>query len=262
QVFIEAYPEPRRQLNYRRLGLCEFDPGAFVRCDGGLHLVSDPIRRPGDVIAALESPVGEVIDKIKVGMLRVRAVFESEERIFKSPEVPTLDFLRKNLGLGSSMVERFFTPFYQGIFLSPLEEQSSRMFRYVFKMFAIGAASLPDRGIGAVPNQIAMDLPEGGYLVGRKASASLAASNQVDPLSASVAGSGVLDKGRGRAGDSRVTMILKDGREVTSQAVVVATEAPAAVALLGESVLEGGGRPSSGRSSTCLYFGFDGPPPV
>lgn len=51
--------------------------------------------------------------------------------------------------------------FSQGIFLSPLEEQSSRMFEFVFKMFSVGAASLPEGGMGQVPLQIAADLPEG-----------------------------------------------------------------------------------------------------
>ena len=47
KVFIEAYPEPMRQLNYKKLNLQRFDPGAVVRYDEGFHLVSDPIRKPG-----------------------------------------------------------------------------------------------------------------------------------------------------------------------------------------------------------------------
>lgn len=49
----------------------------------------------------------------------------------------------------------------QGIFLSPLEEQSSLLFNFVFKMFSVGSASLPAGGMGEVPEQIAADLPEG-----------------------------------------------------------------------------------------------------
>jgi hypothetical protein len=58
QVFIEAYPEARKQLDYKALNLKQFWPGALVRCDGGLHLVSDPLRRPQDIIKVLQSPVG------------------------------------------------------------------------------------------------------------------------------------------------------------------------------------------------------------
>ena len=58
QVFIEAYPEARKQLDFKALNLKQFWPGALVRCDGGLHLVSDPFRRPQDIIKSLQSPVG------------------------------------------------------------------------------------------------------------------------------------------------------------------------------------------------------------
>lgn len=60
----------------------------------------------------------------------------------------------------------------------------------------------------------------------------------------------------------RVKLILESGEEVLTHAAVVATEAPAAAALLGGKVLEGGARPSAGRASTCLYFALDGPAPV
>lgn len=63
-------------------------------------------------------------------------------------------------------------------------------------------------------------------------------------------------------GCPRVRLQLADGGEVLAYAAVIATEAPAAVRLLGDGVLEGGARPSKGRSSTCLYFAIDGPAPV
>lgn len=63
-------------------------------------------------------------------------------------------------------------------------------------------------------------------------------------------------------GSPRVRLQLEDGTEMLAFAAVVATEAPAAAGLLGEGVLDGGARPSRGRSSTCLYFAIDGPAPV
>jgi hypothetical protein len=35
-------------------------------------------------------------------------------------------YLRDAQGFGEGMIGRFFRPFYQGIFLAPLSEQSSR----------------------------------------------------------------------------------------------------------------------------------------
>jgi hypothetical protein len=37
-----------------------------VRFDKKLWLVSDPLRRPGDLLDTLLSPVGSLLDKIKV----------------------------------------------------------------------------------------------------------------------------------------------------------------------------------------------------
>jgi len=64
---------------------------------------------------------------------------------FVRDECTTAEYLRKE-GFTSSMIDRFFSPFYQGIFLAPLEEQSSRMFEYVFRMFLSAPASLPSKG--------------------------------------------------------------------------------------------------------------------
>lgn len=49
----------------------------------------------------------------------------------------------------------------QGIYLAPLSEQSSRMFEFVFKMFAERGISLPKAGIGAVSDQLASQLKPG-----------------------------------------------------------------------------------------------------
>lgn len=63
-------------------------------------------------------------------------------------------------------------------------------------------------------------------------------------------------------GSPPLRLQLGDGSEILAYAAVVATEAPAAARLLGESALDGGALPKEGRSSTCLYFAIDGPAPV
>ena len=55
QVYNDAYPEGRRQLDRAALQLGCFEPGAIVAEQGRLRRVSDPWRRP---LAAL----GSVID--------------------------------------------------------------------------------------------------------------------------------------------------------------------------------------------------------
>jgi len=248
QVFLEEYPTVKQELDYERLQLKQFLPGALVWVEGALCTVADPIRRPQDIFAGVVAPVGSLLDKARLGLYRCRAQFwETPGNIFERPEQRTSDFLSNSLGLTDVVIDRFFRPFYQGIFLAPLEQQSSRMFEFVFTMFSKGAAALPRRGLQAVPDQLSEALPPGTV-----------------ELSCPVAS---VETGR---------VVLADGRVVECDHVVVATDGPAAAKLLNTAAAAargaGGGnniKPVQavvdapvGRASTCLYFAVDGGPPV
>ena len=146
QVFIERYPESENLFDYGKLNLKQFLPGALVRFENELHVVSDPFRRPQDIYSSITSPIGSFADKLKVGIFSVLVRLKNINDIFEETDEPLSDHLVKTKGLSESIIQRFFSPFYQGIFLSPLNLQSSRMFNFVFKMFTEGAASLPTGG--------------------------------------------------------------------------------------------------------------------
>ena len=64
-------------------------------------------------------------------------------------------------GFSEAMIDRFFRPFLGGAFLERELSTSSRMFEFVYRMFAQGPATLPARGMGAIPEQLAADLGPG-----------------------------------------------------------------------------------------------------
>ena len=206
-----------------------------MRFDDSFHLVSDPIRRPQDILASLISPIGSLIDKVNVGVysLFIRGVTLDE--IYAKDECNTKQFL-ENRGLSSAMIDRFFSPFYQGIFLSPLKFQSSRMFEFVFKMFTQGAASLPENGMGAIGRQLADGLPITYNTVAKKLDIGLVQTTDAD----------------GKALNYRC------------ETVIVATDPPSAARLL--QGVEGVNAEAllipEARGSLTLYFGIDGTPPV
>lgn len=240
QVFIEKYPEALKELDYDRLKLRSFEPGAVVRRDGAFCTVSDPFRRPIRALSGVTAPIGTLVDKVLVAYLSLRLQVESIGEILGKPEVDTEEYLRFRRGFSPLMVEAFFRPFLSGIFLAPLTLQSSRMFEFVFKMFSEGAACLPEDGMGAIPRQIADDLPRGSVLLDTPVQA-------VDRRGAGVQ--------------------LANGTLIAADAVVIATEAPAAVKLLrGAGALreddDGIDLNVKGRASTCLYFDLPGEPPV
>src|ERR1039457_5882914 len=70
QVLLTAYPEARRCLNFEALDLREFEPGAIVRQNGRFHTISDPIRRPRNVLPSGFAPLGTFNDKLLIARLR------------------------------------------------------------------------------------------------------------------------------------------------------------------------------------------------
>ena len=259
QVFIEEYPEIKAifENDYTALDLKQFLPGALVHYDDSFHLVSDPFRRPQDIIASVISPIGSFIDKAKVGLFSVAIRFMSIKDIFEQEEKSTLAFLQDDIsgGISSKMIERFFNPFYQGIYLSPLSMQSSRMFKFAFKMFTEGAASLPSKGIGQIGEVLVTKVPENSIKLNTKA-VSLERVN--------------VKTGEGENTKTKFEIIIVNNagkREVLEcNSAVLAMDPTNTATLLKNSKTVDGSRDMSiipeSRSSICLYFGIPGKPPI
>ena len=64
-------------------------------------------------------------------------------------------------GFSAAIVDRFFRPFLGGIFFDTDLGTTSRLFEFVMRCLATGQNCLPARGIGAVPRQLAAQLPPG-----------------------------------------------------------------------------------------------------
>lgn len=152
QVFLTAYPAARRALDVKALEPGAFAPGARVRLARGDCFVGDPLRRPRALGATLRAPVGGFGDKLRVLQLRARARRIHAPRTW--PNEPTGDFLR-GFGFSERMVERFFRPFFAGVFLERELATSARMFGFVYGCFAQGEAALPRGGMEAIPRQLA-----------------------------------------------------------------------------------------------------------
>ena len=116
QVFLTAYPEPRRWLEERALELRRFAPGARVWKGGRLHLLADPLRRPWHAARTALSPVGSFLDKLHVLDLWKQAQAGTVEDVFLRPQKTSRAYLA-DVGFSDAMVESFFQPFFGGIFL-------------------------------------------------------------------------------------------------------------------------------------------------
>ena len=166
QVLLTAYPEAQTAFDYPALDLCVFRPGALVYQGGRFHRFADPFREPTRAIPFLFDSVVPLRDKLAIARLR-------REALRFDPSVPdgqidqsTRDFLR-NFGFSPAILDRFFAPFFGGVFLERNLSTSARWFRWLFRLFATGNAALPRLGMQALPQQLAAALPADTLTCGR-----------------------------------------------------------------------------------------------
>jgi phytoene dehydrogenase-like protein len=224
QVLQTAYPETRSQLDYGALDLQPFSPGVAVRTKEHLFYISDPIRRPQDLWGTLTAPIGTITDRLRILRLFAENKIKGTKGIFESTDMRTIDFLR-SYQFSDRIIESFFRPFFAGACLDPDINASSRVFRYLFNIFASGDAALPAKGMGAIPSQLSESIP----------ATRIRFNARVDSI-----------------GNDVVT--LTNGQTITGKTIVIATEEPETKRLLN---IPG---KSNSKGEHCLYFSAENPP--
>jgi phytoene dehydrogenase-like protein len=220
QVFLDAYPQAGALLDLAALDLRPFKPGALVHLAGRFHRVMDVFREPRHLPSSALAPVGSLADKLRVAGLKWRLGRREPAAPAAGEDLTTEDYLRR-AGFSPRMIDVFFRSFYGGIFLERDLRTSSRMFEFTFRMFSRGSATLPARGMGEIPRQLAARLPAGAIRCHAKVV-------EVQPQG----------------------VTLESGERIDGHAVVVATDARAAARLL-----PGSPKPeTSWRGVTGLYF--------
>lgn len=210
QVYLDAYPEGRRQLDLAALGLGCFEPGALVAQAGRLRGVSDPWRRPLAAVGSVLTGSVGMADGLRTARLRsdcLRAFRDGTadpNRSSPAAERSTREELNAR-GFSETFIRRFFEPFFGGVFLERSLDTSAAVFQFTFAMFSLGRACLPRGGMEAIPKQLAAGLPGGAILLDTPV-------KHVQPG----------------------LVLLADGRELAAKNIVVATEGSAAAALLPE----------------------------
>ena len=225
QVYLTSYPEGRRVLDSTALEFGEFMAGADVRLDDAVHRVLDPIRHPMSAFRSMRAPIFSWRDAWRAARLR---------RILQTTGVdangtdhrtgPTRDFLTE-VGFSDNAIERFFRPFFSGVFLERDLTTPTSMFAFVYRMFSEGRAVLPAGGMQAIPEQLAAGLPAGAVRLRTRVHS--------------------VEEGR---------VHLADGSTLDASTIVIATDPTAAAGLA--STL----RPLSWRGCVSIAFAADNPP--
>ncbi len=226
QVLSTAYPQTQHLLQFQKLGLRTFTPGALVWYGGRFRRVADPFRQPLSSLASLFQPIGSIKDKLLIAKLRRNLLtYQSNGFDMASPQT-TLQYLR-DFQFSDEMIDRFFRPFLNGIFHDSNLETSANKFLFVMKMFAEGDAALPRDGMGSIPAQLASQLPPNSIQLGAQV---ISVQNN--------------------------SVTLDSGEQLVGRAVVVATDGFHLRNLLPQI----SDPPPQWKSVTCLYYSSPRPP--
>ncbi len=225
QVFLTAYPEAQKVLDYDSLNLKAFDPGAILLRDNGkIGYIGDPLRKFSSLIPTLTTNAASISDKFRILSTKTELAKKTIAEIFSSEEKSTMNALKEDYGFSDKIITEFLQPFYAGIFLENELSTSRRMFDFVFKMFSEGEAAIPALGMEEIPKQLASHLDPKKIQYNTK-----------------------VEKVKGNV------VHFKNGESITADHIIIATEATGICSLYAETQNEY-------RSTTNLYFSCDQPP--
>lgn len=163
QVLFTAYPVLNRYLDHAALQLRPFLPAArMVRDRGAPALVGDALADRSLLLPSLMGGALPVRDLWRMLQLRRAAMALSVESCFEPryARLSTRDFLRA-WGFSARTIDGFFAPFYGGILLDRSLSTRASVLLFTFKMLAQGRTAVPAAGMGAIPLQLAAQLPAG-----------------------------------------------------------------------------------------------------
>lgn len=161
QVLLDNYPMVKKHLHLRDLQPCYFDSGALLATSQGLRRLCNPLRHPSRAWEALVSSAVPFPDKTKLSVQVLELMLARDRQLLEPEEdVSTMDYLVME-GYREETIERFFRPFFGGVFLDNALGTSFTLFEYYLRKFALGRSLLPRHGIAAIPRQLYCHLKSG-----------------------------------------------------------------------------------------------------
>ncbi|WP_250448033.1 NAD(P)/FAD-dependent oxidoreductase, partial [Actinotalea sp. C106] len=158
QLLNPAYPAVRDRVDLEDLDLRPFLPGVLVRDDTGLRLLADPRRAPGLLPRTLTSGLLRPVELLALArwvapaMGPVRGLLSRGDR--------TLTDSLDHAGVHGPLRRGVLEPFLAGVLAEADGTTSARLTRLLVRAFLLGTPGVPAAGMGALPAQLARDVPD------------------------------------------------------------------------------------------------------
>ena len=154
QIYLSAYPEAKRYLDrpgydLRALDLKAFMPGALVWNGARAATIAHPFREPLAAIMGVLRGVVPPADAFRMIPFARRALSGPSDG--PGPSGTTALAQLTAAGISPRTVQRFFRPFFGGVFFDTSLSTDAGRLDFLLRMFAEGFACVPAKGMGEIP---------------------------------------------------------------------------------------------------------------
>lgn len=199
QVLFTGYPALTGLVDQRALRLRRFDAGARIAGCSPMQVAVDPFAHPTRLPGLLANSPFSLGDDLRILRLKLELMGPSRSRLNRTAERSAAAELAA-LGLSQAAIERFFRPFFGGIFLDRCLGVRAAWLLFVFKMLSEGSVAVPEAGMGELSEHLAAKLRSGAVHLNTRVTA--------------------LESDEG----GRVTAVLAGARRYAASAVILATD--------------------------------------
>jgi phytoene dehydrogenase-like protein len=162
-VLNPAYPMVEKYLSLPDLALQYFDSGALLLNGGGQRsALYDPLSHPSKLLSMIAKSFPSWPDRLRTLSLRMKKNPPERPR---DDGITALEGLR-SIGFSEPFIERFFRPFFAGVFLDRELSVSDELFRYLFNFFQKSRVALPAGGMNAVATNLSHSIPKENFRFG------------------------------------------------------------------------------------------------
>lgn len=160
QVFFEAYPNAKLELDLAALNLKDFEPGCMVFDGKKLREVHRE-----NILQTVFGKWVSMTDLLRFNQLGDDLDHLTEDEVWALEDEPMVEFLRKRK-ISQEAIDKFVRPFFGGVFLDSSLDVSSRPFAFYWQMLDRAPATIPAEGMQAIPNQIAAGIKQESFRFG------------------------------------------------------------------------------------------------
>lgn len=157
--FQKGYSESKITFDYRTLRMEDIYPGVMLHYKNNFHLVTNPLKKLGDSVYLAFLPFMTLMDKVKLTSFLTFLLTNTEESFKKLKDVTTREFLESR-GFSNLVIDSFFKPLHQAIFIDETLSTSAFVFASLMKNFCFEESSIPAYGIGSIAVQLEEKLEE------------------------------------------------------------------------------------------------------